>query len=344
MQIMQAHIRGGGRGTVSRYLAILFVSLVVLPVRAAHLVTQTFDLQPGWNAVYLEVAPETNTTVSVFGGLPLGSAWTWVNQGEPTEFFQDLTEQMHTDPHWLVFFPTNRYESMFNDLYRVHANKPYFLRIEGTSNVAWQVTGRPAVPRAAWAPNTYNLVGFGLDPAAAQPAFDVFFGVSSVLSNRPVYQLNAAGSWTLVADPTGASPAAGACLWAYADGDTDFLGLLDVSVAQGDGLDYGGTLTEQTVRIENRAAAEATVTISDVTGPGGPLAYRHYDTNAIDFVWLPLPDPLTVALDAGSAYDLRLAVCREAFAAEVYETTLQIISDHGARYRVPLSATVSESR
>ncbi|MCZ7650504.1 MAG: hypothetical protein M5U13_04795 [Thermoanaerobaculia bacterium] len=67
--------------------------------------TQTFELQPGWNAVYLEVRPEPNDAESVFGGLPLASAWTWNPRVGRVEFIDDPDERLIDSPAWQGYFP-----------------------------------------------------------------------------------------------------------------------------------------------------------------------------------------------------------------------------------------------
>ena len=57
--------------------ALLALAGTAVATAAPPQFTQTFELQPGWNAVFLEVRPEPNDAASVFGGLPLASAWSW---------------------------------------------------------------------------------------------------------------------------------------------------------------------------------------------------------------------------------------------------------------------------
>jgi hypothetical protein len=307
---------------------------------SAHLVSQTFELNPGWNAIFLEVQPPANDTDSVFRDVPISSVWTWVRRETPTEFFQNLSEELQNDPHWLVFFPTNRHEKMFNDLFLVSANRAYFIKLAGTSSVSWTVTGRPAVPKFTWNPNEFNLVGFPLDPAGALPTVADFFLLAPSLAGQAVYRLNASGAWQLVSDPGAESMRAGECLWVYADGESSYLGPAAVSVDMGDGLDYGASLTVQNVRIRNLSTTPANVTIRDVlSGSTGPLAYYTFDDTVTNFVWKDLPDPLAVQVTTGTTYRLELGVRRELFTGSTYETTIEVISDLGTRVRIPLSAS-----
>lgn len=322
------------------YCAVCVSAIVLLAGRvpAAPDVTQSIELQSGWNSIYLEVQPASNDTVSVFGALPISSAWTWIPRDGSAQFFDNLSESLHNDPHWMVFFPTNRHERMFNDLFRVFANRSYFIKLLGSNAVTWVVTGRPAVATAAWQPNSYNLVGFPLKPAGPLPSLAAFLAPDPNLATQPVYRLNATGHWQVVANKAAENVRAAESLWVYAGGESDYLGLLHVSVTEGDGLDFGGSVPEKDVLLENRSAGAAVVTVRNVQGAAGPVAYWTQNESTGEQIWTDLPDPLTLNLPAGSSYRLRLAIQRDEIAGGLYETTLEVESDTGTRVRIPLRA------
>ena len=311
------------------------------PALAAHEVSQTIELQPGWNAVYLEVQPASNDTVSVFQPLPLSSAWTWIPRDRPAQYIDNLNEALHTDPHWLVFFPTNRYEKMFNDLFRVYANRCYFLKLASASSYTWTVTGRPAVPAPFWQPNGYNLAGFPLTPSGPLPSVQQFFASDASLNTQAVYRLGATGAWERVAAPGSAAMRAGEALWVYAGGESTYAGPLQVAVSEGDGLDFGGSVDQKTVTLKNLGAASTVVEVRNVLGASGPVQYGVTDAGTGSTTWTDLPDPLAFTLPSGSTYGLRLAVQRNEFIGGVYETTIEVSADNGTRVRIPLHAESS---
>ena len=322
------------------YCAVCLSTLLISagPSRAAHEVTQSIELQPGWNSIYLEVQPASNDTVSVFNGLPISSVWTWIPKDGSAQFFDNLSEELHNDPHWLVFFPTNRHERMFTDLYRVFANRSYFLKLLGSNSVTWTVTGRPAVPTFTWQPNSYNLVGFPLNPAGALPSVQTFLSPDPSLATQAVYRLNVTGTWDRVANPAAENVRAAESLWIYAGGESTYLGPLRVTVSEGDGLDYGGTIPEKDVVLKNLGAAPAVVSIRNVLGSTGPVAYWSQDAGTGEQIWTDLPDPLTVTVGAGLSQTLRLAIQRDEIAGGLYETTIEVVADNGTRVRIPLRA------
>src|SRR6187399_3282524 len=130
---------------------------------AATDITQTIVLQPGWNSVFLEVRPEPNDAETVFGGLPLASAWTWNPSGPKVEFVDDPTERLAPSAQWLGYFPRPRPESILTNLFAVQANRAYLIKIDGNLPVTWTVKGSPEVQSYRWSPDGFNLVGFPVD-------------------------------------------------------------------------------------------------------------------------------------------------------------------------------------
>jgi hypothetical protein len=84
------------------------MAVMTASVFGGGLQTQTFVLQPGWNAIYLEVKP-TNTAVSaVFDGVPVESVWTFSQRLSAVDFIQNPDEAGWNRDKWLLFVPTNR--------------------------------------------------------------------------------------------------------------------------------------------------------------------------------------------------------------------------------------------
>ena len=327
------------RGYILKGTAL--VAIAIATCQADSLITQSFDLKPGWNAIYLQVEPPTNLTREVTRTLPLSSIWTYVRPTDSAQFIQNLSENLHNDPRWLAFFPTNRYESMFNNLFVLHGGRPYFLKIEGGSNVTWNVTGVPVVPQIRWAPNAFNLVGFPLDPAVTQPSLAAFLGPDSNLTGQACYRIATNGIWRLVSAPASESLAADEAIWVRAGGESSYQGLLEVGVQTDDGLDFGGSLSEREVTLRNNTGASMSVSLRDMQGTGGFLSYWTINNTTIE--WLPLPDPLTVIVPANGTTKVRLGIRRVDMTSDLYTSTLEVKGDQGTRVLLPVSARKSEA-
>ncbi|HBA73573.1 MAG TPA: hypothetical protein DCZ63_15685, partial [Geobacter sp.] len=105
--------------------------------------TQTFSLNPGWNAVYLEVQPLSSSPAVVFKDLPVGSSvWAWQGKQGSVQFIQDPGEAPVNNPRWLAIF-TSAAESSLNNLYAISANNAYLVHVKGSSQVNINIEGRP---------------------------------------------------------------------------------------------------------------------------------------------------------------------------------------------------------
>ena len=165
----------------------------------AQEVTQTFTLQPGWNAVWLEVQPADNAPAAVFAGLPVASVWTRLERVSSADFIQNVSEETFNRAGWQRWLPPGPQPAFLNNLFAIHAQRAYLLRSTNTAPVVWTVTGRPALRRPAWVPDAWNLRGFPVDPAGP-PTFLGFFRSSPAHFRaatgqlQPMHRLNPATS------------------------------------------------------------------------------------------------------------------------------------------------------
>ncbi len=233
------------------FSALLLAAALVQSIAAQPeaLETQSLTLQPGWNSIWLEVDPANRSLSEVFAGVPIDSVWTFQERLSSVSFIQNPNEPVWNRASWRVYVPTNRVESINDNLFTVTAHRAYLVKLNNSGPVTLQVTGKPSVPSVAWVPDAYNLRGFPIAPSAP-PTFQSFFRSSpahfSASQNRleKIYRLNSAGQWTLVNGSD--SMRAGEAYWLYTRGNSDFVAPLTVLLESGDGLDYSGTLSEIT--------------------------------------------------------------------------------------------------
>src|SRR5437667_214500 len=70
------------------------------PAAFAQWVTQTITLNPGWNAVYLEVQPANSDCDAVFAGIPVESVWAWNRRFSSVQFIQDANQLVPGQPDY----------------------------------------------------------------------------------------------------------------------------------------------------------------------------------------------------------------------------------------------------
>jgi hypothetical protein len=308
---------------------------------AGQSVVQSITLQPGWNAVHLEVLPEDNSADAVFAALPAGSVWTRTERLSSADFIQNASEQNFNSAEWLRWFPSSRPESFLNNLFAVFPNRAYLIHITNASPVPWNITGRPSLREVAWVPDAYNLRGVPVDPVSP-PTFLNFFRHSRAHFNstnsqlEKIYRLNGSGQWAQVS-PNDLTKA-GEAYWIFTRGASDYLAPLNVQLELGDGLDFGMDLTELILQFRNVTTTPATVSVRDLINPGNnPLSYRTLNPIA-GVQWPSLPNPLSLSTPGGAAARARIAVRRQDLSGNTYGSVLEVRNGAGTRILIPVSA------
>src|SRR5690625_2825986 len=98
-------------------LVCLALTLCAPTVAWGGTITQTIELQPGWNAIHVEVEPDNRAIEQVFAGLPVASVWRWIPNDRSAGFIQDPDEELLTIDGWSGYFPASRPERVQNHLY-----------------------------------------------------------------------------------------------------------------------------------------------------------------------------------------------------------------------------------
>ena len=309
----------------------------------AQTYTQSVTLLPGWNSVFLEVTPADPTVGTVFGNAAIDSVWEARTRVSTVQFIQNQNEVAFNRAGWSVYIPTNRIESVNNDLFAVAANHSYLVKVTGSAAVTINITGRPSLKQQPFLPDAYTLRGFHIDPAHP-PTFQAFFGASPAHTDpasglvQNIYRLNNASSqWQLVnATDTLAS---GVAYWVYTAGASSYAGPLSAATVIGDGLDYGVVSSQLLLTLQNNTLSSATAALIDLGASPRPLAYYQFAPGDLSPAWLDLPQNLPSALDAGASRNLRLAIRRAQMTGPNYTTVFQITDGQGTRILVPVSTT-----
>jgi hypothetical protein len=317
------------------------------PAPCAQDITRTFSLQPGWNALYLEIELAEQRPEVVFTNLPVASVWTWNARLSATDFIQDLTEEAWNTEKWLVWFPKSRIESRFNNLFALLPRRAYLVKLLGSNLVTLTLTGRPSLRQPEWAANAYNLRGFPVD-RTMPPTFLEFFRHSPAHYDagtsrlQAMYRINPAGRWNALLP--GERMQRGEAYWVFTKDASDYVGPTSLEVAigprlkAGDGLDYGLEAAEMTLRFLNHTTQACTHVIGHLGADPLPLSWR--DSLALDpkLAWLRLPWPYHyLETQPGQATELRLAARRAEMTGTSCDTVLEIRDYLGTLFYVPLS-------
>ena len=346
----QPRIRVRARETARRMVlgsALLGVIVFAAGARSANAqagtLQQSFQLQPGWNSIYLEVQPDPDSIEAAFAGIPVASVWTWHPDQASNQFVQDPSEELLNLPGWLGFFPRDRPEHFLTNLFTLQANHPYLIKLGGSQAVTWKIRGRPQIGPETWQQDAFNLKGFPVD-AGNPPSFGAYFAGEKALAGQPVYRLAADGHWQLVGTPFSTTIHAGEAYWVYCNGPSKFHAPLDVSIDFGREIDFGGGLDSSGLELVNNSPVDADIQIRSLSGAGTvPLVYQLTDEDTGELSYPDLPSALTLPTPTGADVQVLLGIRRAAMTAPRMDTVLEVKDGLGTRIWVAVGGNTIQA-
>lgn len=337
----------------------------------AQWVDQSFDLQVGWNSIYLEVDPAPEQADTIFGSLPVDQVWTrspFIAINGPPECLnpEDPECLPLADTGWWVWYPQSHPARIATNLriirgglvYQIHATKPATLH----------VTGIPNDSASQWH-RGFNQEGFHVvDDANNAPTFAAYLSGSSAHSSATVYETASDGTPTLIADPATTKIIPGKGYWVSSAQNVVYDGPLEIDPGSRRGIDYRVNIADHTIDIENHlnSASQVTLTYQPSTSvPLGPLElptntgnvplswFDYGEVNPNDaLTWKSLASQ-TWSLDAsdsiGGERSIQLAVNRSSLAGALldeeglgsqYEGILEVTNGAGYRRWLPVATQV----
>lgn len=331
----------------SRLLQLAFTFIALFAAFVSHgtpTTTQQFVLQPGWNAIWVELDPVDPSPAAVFSGLPadrLESVWGWSTRQTTVDYISDSGEAPWNRDSMLMFLPATRPEAFQNNLNAIQACRAYVVKIAAGSPLTLTITGTPSFAYPAWVPNVYNMRGFPVTGEANQPTFKDFFSSSpahydstaSRLEN--IYKLNPNGSWTLV--PATEVVVQGAAYWVYCRGASSYVAPFEASAPQSAGFEFGLTGKEIGLALQNRRSTAASALIAGLNIGSGAFSEVTLSATA-DLVYTTVTGSLTRAVPASDLLALSYQINRDKLPSDSFESIVTVTDGKGIRFRIPLSA------
>lgn len=328
-------------------LLVIFTGMPAL----AQWTSQTIHLRPGWNAVFLEVQPDPNNCDILFRDIPVDSVWMWNHRFSTVQYIQDPDTLVPKQPEWLIYVPPSLPGSSVTNLFTLQGGRTYLIKLSGANPVDWQVVGRPVVRYIDWIADSFNLIGFWLD-SASPPTFAEFFAPSTGHAGQEIYRLNDTDQWERI-EPATSRLRRGEAYWVYCQGTSTYSGQLEVTFEQGQGVDFGLGMMEQTLRLRNESETSSVVTLRllpslepvgatpALAGPV-PLSYWRSEGNNITAAgWEPFHGALSILIDPKTEVPLRLEVRRRDMdnrLAGLYQSLLEVSDQSGSNFLLPVTA------
>jgi len=331
---------------------LIALLLLITPSALGQWLTQRVALQPGWNAVHLEVKPEPGGCEQVFAGQPVQSVWKWNRRFSTIQFTVDPDTLLPESPDWLVWLPPSDPRAFLSRLGALQANQAYLIKVApNAAPFTLTIKGRIVPPRIEWFPNGLNLVGFPVHPNNP-PTFAEFFKFTPEIDTsrgyaNELYRLDTRGIGQRIVQPARDRMQRGVAYWIGCTQAPTRLSALHVTPGSPDGLDFGSLFTRKeytvknthptesrTVRLRQRASEIPPLAggFPELAGPV-PLAYLARNASNL-WAWGEFPEAgLSRTLAPGDEWRLWLGVRRRDFAPYVAQGT------NGATYQSLLEIT-----
>ena len=342
-------------------LSLAVAAATLVSARGDVLLDQTLTVKPGWNAVYVELAP-TNDLAEVFADWPTDS----VGLYDPAAFLATRQYSASTESQGMAIAPIamwHRNNPAASEALSMPANTVCIFFSTNAANASVTVRGVPAAPRTTWhvtgPKKPYNFLGLSLQSGSQVTPGDYLDGFGGIQSLSGIYRVfgtNAASppvitrvySTTKLTDAT--------VLLVPSSEISDWSGPFHVSPM--DGLDYGTNATLKTLSVRNDGTQARTASVDLVpsvsaAGTRDLLPALHLRDAAVAVTnaeWLSPTSPRLASkvLQPGETWQLEVGLDRSLFDGDVRGTpfgaVLRITDDGGAskmRVDVPIQGAAS---
>lgn len=309
--------------------------------------TQSLTLQEGWNAIYLEVQPDDRDPAAVFANLPVDIVASYFEPNQPTQFVTDPSADIFREAGWGVWYAPDRPDAFLTTLFAIYGSRAYLVHAQSAAN--WALEGAVVLEPVRWRPDSFNLVGFGVD-RLAPPTFAQFFAGSDAQRTDRIYRLKN-GKWTRVSDPAAETMRSGEAFWIYCEGSSEYQGPLSVATQLRQGL--VPSERQDTLKLRNHTDHPVTPTLAHVPTGNEPvplsLVIRTTDetqqggiASMLRYVSAPQPTGAwTLSLppiEAGEGMGIPMEARLEEMSAYFHSSLLKITTDLGTEQWIPVSA------
>lgn len=207
------------------FAASLWLGAGLISAYAEASRSQTLQLQPGWNSIYLEVDPIEKSPASLFENQPVDIVASYSSPRNGAQFVENPSADMLNAYGWAVWYAERRSDDFLTTLYSIEGDQPYLIHSETNATLTIEGT-LPTVGRN-WIPDAFNYVGFTVQNPGA-PTFEQFFSASPAHNHNRIYRL-VNGTWRQVTEPGNELMRSGEAFWIYCDGESDYAGPLEVT-------------------------------------------------------------------------------------------------------------------
>jgi len=304
-------------------------------VDAASTRSQAVVLQPGWNAVYLEVQPAASSPTNVFAGSPVQAVAWFRKGGLDSKYIRNPGDAPWRSEGWSVWYAPGQTDAVLTDLHDIRGGQAYLIR--ASAAVTLNITGEARVTQLDWQPNNCSFTGLPVSDTQG-PTFQEFFAGSPAHSRHRIYRLES-GVWKIVRDPATARAKAGEAYWIQTDGASRYQGPIRLNLPASGEIDFSRTVDAFPLQIVNAAPtsrSNVTITLSGGTGALN-LVEAVQDPGALTYRRANFTGGVVSASLSGERV-LRLEPDRVALTVPTNTTLLRLTDGTGFQQWIPVRA------
>ncbi len=280
--------------------------LALAPSAHAQWQTTAYNLRGGWNSIYLHGDADYATIDQLMAANPeVLAIWRWNPNPTQIQFGSSPLIPTAGTPDWSIW---RRGQPAQSNLAQLTGQAAYLVECSGTAASTYnlQIKQRVLPPRSTWVRNGATFLGFPTrSTGSGYPSYSAYFATFpvAIAANTRIYKYvggplgpsNPTQVFSLTSERVDRTEA----YWFEAPVVGNFYGPLEVAPSDLNGLVFGRTGSNVTVRLRNRTAAPVTVTVESLasaSAPTGqeaivaavPLTRRTFDTATSSYVFSPV--------------------------------------------------------
>ena len=240
--------------------------------------TQSLELKPGWNGVYMHVNSTHSGIAALANGTPVEEVWLWQPRLTTAQYVTSPDAPSDSKSRWVSW--KSGLGDASSTLKQMPGNAAYLVKLGGNQNYTWDIKGKPVPPIYQWTTSGLNFLGLPSVETNPKSLEDYFDQAGDLLRVAEIFSYTGGDL-----GPTNpgqvyglrtTTARRGQAFWIRSGTKFNrYFGPFEVSLQSPSGASFGENLAGYRVRLRNLTSAALTVTLTGVdseTPPGGEPA------------------------------------------------------------------------
>jgi len=237
--------------------------------------TQSLELEPGWNGVYMHVNSTHSGIAALANGTPVEEVWLWQPRLTTAQYVTNPDAPSDSKSRWASW--KSGLGDASSTLKQMPGNAAYLVKLGGNQNYTWDIKGKPVPPIYQWTTSGLNFLGLPSVETNPKSLEDYFDQAGDLLQVAEIFSYTGGDL-----GPTNpgqvyglrtTTARRGQAFWIRSGTKFNrYFGPFEVSLQSPSGASFGENLAGYRVRLRNMTSAALTVTLTGVdseTPPGG---------------------------------------------------------------------------